>query len=90
MLKAIEELRAYEKHYQSDCFLMNGHDLVLQYGTDELMTVKNQDNNDMKIEKFELNDGSYLTNIDMDQIIQQLNAFKADQGISITNNDHKL
>jgi hypothetical protein len=51
------------------------------------MTVKNQDNNDTKIEKFELNDGSYLTNIDMDQIIQQLNAYKADNAISITNND---
>jgi hypothetical protein len=48
------------------------------------VTVKNQDNNDTKIEKFELNDGSYLTNIDMDQIIQQLNAYKADNAISIT------
>lgn len=68
-------------------FLMSGHDLVLQYGTGELMTVKNQDNRDTKIEKFELDDGSYLTNTDMDQIIQQLNAYKADHGISIANND---
>ena len=68
-------------------FLMSGHDLILQYGTGELMTVKNQDNSDMKIEKFELDDGSYLTNTDMDQIIQQLNAYKTDNGISITNND---
>ena len=68
-------------------FLMNGHDLQLQYGTGELMTIKSQDNSAMKIEKFELNDGSYLTNTDMDQIIQQLNGYKTDHAISISNNN---
>jgi hypothetical protein len=68
-------------------FLMNGHDLQLQYGTGELMTVKNQDSANTKIEKFALDDGSYMTNTDMDKIIQQLNAYKTDNAISISNND---
>ena len=65
---------------------MNGHDLQLQYGTGELITIKNQDDANTKIEKFELNDGSYLTSTDMDKIIQQLSAYSKDHGIHITNN----
>ena len=68
-------------------FLMNGHDLLLQYGLNETITVKNQDNTTQKIEKFELEDGSYLSNTDIDLIVQQMNAYSRDNGFSLTNQE---
>ncbi|MDP3292814.1 MAG: calcium-binding protein [Sulfuricurvum sp.] len=67
-------------------FLMKGNDLLLQYGDSEFITIQNQNNEGNRIEKMELNDGSYLTNTDMDKIIQQLSAYSKDHGFHLTNN----
>ncbi|MDR1614329.1 MAG: hypothetical protein LBS26_02040, partial [Campylobacteraceae bacterium] len=40
-----------------------------------------------KIERIELSDGSYLTNQDIELIIQSINAYAKDNGISISSND---
>uniref|UniRef100_UPI0025E867BB Ig-like domain-containing protein n=1 Tax=Sulfuricurvum sp. TaxID=2025608 RepID=UPI0025E867BB len=67
-------------------FLMRGNDLLLQYGDNEFITIQNQKNEGNRIEKMELNDGSYLTDTDMDKIIQQLSAYSKDHGFHLTNN----
>ncbi|WP_172633601.1 calcium-binding protein [Sulfuricurvum kujiense] len=67
-------------------FLMKGNDLLLQYGDNEFITINNQKSEANRIEKFELNDGSYLTNTDIDRIIQQLSAYSKDQGFHIKDN----
>ena len=67
-------------------FLMKGNDLLLQYGENEFITINKQKNEANRIEKFELSDGSYLTNTDMDRIIQQLSAYSKDQGFHLKDN----
>jgi hypothetical protein len=65
---------------------MKGNDLLLQYGENELISINNQKNEANQIEKLELSDGSYLSNNDIDQIIQQLSADSKDHGFHINNN----
>ena len=67
-------------------FLMRGNDLLLQYGESEFITINNQKNEANRIEKLQLSDGSYLTNSDMDQIIQQLSAYSKDHGFHLKDN----
>ncbi|MDD3595660.1 calcium-binding protein [Sulfuricurvum sp.] len=67
-------------------FLMKGNDLLLQYGDNEFITINNQKSEGNKIEKLELSDGSYLSNTDIDQIIQQLSAYSKDHGFYLNNN----
>jgi len=67
-------------------FLMKGNDLLLQYGENEFITINKQKNEANRIEKFELNDGSYLTNTDIDRIIQQLSAYGKDHGFHLKDN----
>lgn len=57
---------------------MKEHDLILQYGENESITIKNQDNAAERIEKIELSNGSYLSNTDIEIIIQQLSAYSKD------------
>jgi len=68
-------------------FLMQSGNLLIQYGTGERITVRNQTNADNRIEKLQLGDGSYLTNTDIDLIIQQLNAYSKDHGFSLSNQE---
>lgn len=67
-------------------FFMKGNDLLLQYGENEFITINNQKNQANQIEKLQLDDGSYLTNTNIDQIIQQLNAYSKDHGFHLNNN----
>ncbi|MDO9208031.1 MAG: calcium-binding protein, partial [Sulfuricurvum sp.] len=67
-------------------FFMKGNNLLLQYGESEFITINNQKNEANRIEKLQLDDGSYLTNTDMDQIIQQLSAYSKDHGFHIKDN----
>jgi VCBS repeat-containing protein len=67
-------------------FFMRGNDLLLQYGESEFITIQNQKNEANRIEKLQLDDGSYLTNSDMDQIIQQLSAYSKDHGFHLKDN----
>ena len=65
---------------------MKGNDLLLQYGESEFITIQNQKNEANRIEKLQLDDGSYLTNTDMDKIIQQLSAYSKDHGFHLKDN----
>jgi len=69
-------------------FFMSHGDLFLQYGDTDIIKINNQDETDNKIEKFELADGSFLTNDDVDMVIQQLNAYSSDKkGMHKINNE---
>lgn len=62
-------------------FYMDWDDLIVQYSDTDSITVKYQDSNRSKIERIELADGSYLTNSDIDIIVQNINAYATDNGI---------
>jgi hypothetical protein len=67
-------------------FLMRGNDLLLQYGDSEFITIQNQKNEGNRIEKLQLDDGSYLSNTDIDRIVQQINAYSKDHGFHLKDN----
>lgn len=65
----------------------SGSNLILSYGDNDLITVTNQSNVNNAIEKFTLSDGNYLTSNDMNLIIQSMNAYATDHGLSIDSID---
>ncbi|MBU0631476.1 hypothetical protein KKA17_02415 [bacterium] len=69
-------------------FIMNRGDLIIQYGQNDTIKVTNQDNSRSQIERIELSDGNFLTNNDIDLVIQQINAYGCENGMHhISNND---
>ncbi len=65
----------------------DGIDYGSSIGGDQL-TIQNQDSN--TIEKFQLDNGQYLTDSDINQIIQDMTTYATDNGISLTSiNDVK-
>ncbi|RLA80187.1 MAG: hypothetical protein DRG78_11450, partial [Epsilonproteobacteria bacterium] len=62
-------------------FTMKHGNLFIQYGEEDMIKVENQSKDKNKIEKIELFDGNYLTNDDMDLVIQQISAYGADNGM---------
>jgi len=69
-------------------FIMKRGDLLIEYGDNDTIKVKNQDSTRTQIELIELSDGNYLTNDDIDLVIQQINSYGTDNGMHhINNND---
>ncbi|WP_331774714.1 calcium-binding protein [Sulfurospirillum sp. 1612] len=69
-------------------FALNGTNLLIQYGQDDMIKVTNTYNANAPIERMELSNGNYLTNVDMNLIIQQMSAYGSEHGMdNITNND---
>ncbi|MDQ1268402.1 MAG: hypothetical protein QG560_1045, partial [Campylobacterota bacterium] len=68
-------------------FVMSSGDLYIQYGNTDTIKVNNQDDVYNKIEKLEFADRSFLTNDDIDIVIQQLNAYSSDKGMWTYNNE---
>ncbi|WP_321778667.1 calcium-binding protein [Sulfurimonas sp.] len=67
---------------------MKRGDLLIQYGDNDTIKVKDQDSTRNQIELIELSDGNYLTNDDIDLVIQQINSYGQDNGMHhINNND---
>ncbi|QKF71484.1 hypothetical protein [Campylobacter geochelonis] len=64
-------------------------DLVIRYGSDNntTLTIKNQTNKYSQIETIKLDDNSFISNEQIDKIIQQVNAYTSDNGISNITND---
>ncbi|MGE3612525.1 MAG: calcium-binding protein [Sulfurimonas sp.] len=62
-------------------FYMKSGDLFLQYAENDSLIIKNQDNESSQIEKIELSDGNYLTNDDIDLVVQQINAYGSQNGM---------
>jgi hypothetical protein len=59
----------------------------MQYGEQDRVEIVRQNRNRSSIERFELADGSYLTDADVNQLIQQMAAFAVDEGIAMNSLD---
>ncbi|MBU0631660.1 tandem-95 repeat protein, partial [bacterium] len=69
-------------------FTLNGTNLLVQYGDNDIIKVANTYNANSPIERIELSDGNFLTNNDIDLVIQQINAYGCEKGMHhISNND---
>ena len=69
-------------------FIMKNGDLSIQYSENDFVKVKDQDKTTQQIERIELEDGNFLTNNDIDLVIQQINSYGSDNGMgTISNND---
>uniref|UniRef100_UPI00356278CF Ig-like domain-containing protein n=1 Tax=Sulfurimonas sp. TaxID=2022749 RepID=UPI00356278CF len=69
-------------------FYMDGNNLVIEYGDTDIVTVNSQANDNNAIEKIELNDGSYLTNIDIQRVTTELLIYADENNIDISNPDN--
>ena len=63
--------------------LMSGDDLVLGIGDTDQVSVVGQRLPYSAVERFSLNDGRYLTNADVNRIVQDLTAYATDNGIAL-------
>ncbi len=66
-------------------FYMEGNNLYLSQGAGDSIQVTDQTTNTARIERFELEDGSFVSSADVNLIIQQIAAYQQDTGASITN-----
>jgi len=66
-------------------FFRDGSDLHITYGDADRIAVFNQDTSG--IEKMQINEGPFLTDGDINTLIQQMTAYAADRGISMTTVD---
>jgi Ca2+-binding RTX toxin-like protein len=69
-------------------FILSGTDLLIQYSNEDTIKVANTYNHTTApIERLELSDGSYLTNDTINRIIQEINAYATDKGMTNLTND---
>ena len=85
----VDTIKFAEGITQSDVsFTMQHGDMFIQYATDDLIKVQDADDTRGQIEKVELNNGLYVTNDDINLIIQQINAYGVEKGMDhISNSD---
>lgn len=75
---------------QTVALFQSGQNFVIGYGNTDTVTITNQAASDNGVERVELGNGLFLTNNDINLVIQQVNAFASSQGIVLTNvNDVK-
>ena len=60
---------------------LDGSDLIVDYGTDSQMSIYNQTNSTYAIERIELTDGNFITDSDIDLIIQNMVAYANENDI---------
>ena len=65
----------------------NGSNLQIDYGNGDIVTIQNQSDSANAVEQVETNGGYYLTNEDINTIIQDMTAFANDNGIPFSNID---
>jgi trimeric autotransporter adhesin len=68
---------------------MDGTNLKIRYDgiTTDVITISNQGTSGQEIERIELSDGHYLTNADINQIVQDMASYAADNGIAFNTVD---
>ena len=66
----------------------NNGNLNIKYSNIDSVTIKNQTDNNKKIEKIELNNGNFLQSTDMERIIQEMSAYAVDNGIDISSQNN--
>ncbi|MGD9581956.1 MAG: calcium-binding protein, partial [Vampirovibrionia bacterium] len=64
---------------------IEGKDLKIDYGQNDLITVNKQTKSAYGIEEIRLDNGSYLTDSDINLLVQDLTAFASDNGIHLSN-----
>ncbi|MCH9812829.1 MAG: tandem-95 repeat protein [Epsilonproteobacteria bacterium] len=74
---------AQDVNQEDIALFMEGRDLIISYGEGDDITVKYQSYSNSGVEKVALEDGSYITNDDMNQIIQSINAYASENGIEV-------
>lgn len=68
--------------------MFNGNNLSIRYGEGGSITVNNYvDNAAYQIEKIELEGGNFITNSQINKIIQDINAYAKDNGITAISHD---
>lgn len=70
---------------QDVAFYLEGNNLFLSQGNGDTIQVTDQTTNTARIERFELEDGHFVSSADVNLIIQQIAAYEQDTGASITN-----
>lgn len=68
-------------------FIIKNGSLLIGYAQNDTINVQYAQNTQAQIEKFTLTDGNYLTSNDINVIIQSMNAYATDHGMSITSLD---
>ena len=69
-------------------FMFNGNNLSIRYGEGDSITVNNYvGNTAYQIEKIELEGGNFITNSQINKIIQDINAYAKDNGITGISHD---
>ncbi len=71
-------------NHENIIFHWNDNDLIINNSWD-IIIVKNQKISENRIERFELSNGNYLTNRDIEVLIQNMTSFANNNGIDITN-----
>lgn len=61
--------------------------LEIQYGDQDRITVLNQNHASGRIERIELANGSYLTDADINQVLQEMSAYAVTEGIALNSID---
>ena len=69
---------------QNVALFMSGNNLLIGNAPNSLITVQNQTKVTNAIQKIQLSDGKYLSNVDINNIIQQMTAFASKNNISLT------
>lgn len=68
----------------------DGNNLIIDYGTElgtDSILIQNQNTTEGQIESIELSDGSYISNTDINQIIQNMTAYAQNNAIEFTGID---
>ena len=71
-------------------FLKTGSTMKIGYGTDDQVTMKHYSDSTTgnRIETISLADGSYMTDADINQLIQEMSAYAIAEGVSLDNLDN--
>lgn len=75
---------------QSVAFFQQGVDLIIGYSNGDYITVQGQSNTETCLDKFELSSGEYLTNNDINLIIQQMSSYAAANSIQLNSIDNVI
>ncbi|AOO64214.1 Ig-like domain-containing protein [Sulfurospirillum halorespirans] len=68
-------------------FRMNGSNLEIDIGNGDFITINSQTNLNNAIEKIVLSDGTYMTNLDIEKLTENLSLYASENGISLTSTD---
>lgn len=75
---------------QSVAFFKQGYDLIIGYASGDRVTVQGQSNAATSIERIQLSNGNYITNSEVNLLVQQMSAYAVGHGIQLSSVDSVL